>query len=80
MYWEKLGRASEQIQIQCPGEGETSLTALSSDTQVLSDHLVLLEGFAALLHHAPPVLVDRRSEMVLSQDHLVLRCSSFVLL
>lgn len=58
MYWEKLGRASEQIQIQCPGEGETSLTALSSDTQLLSDHLVLLEGFAALLHHAPPVLVQ----------------------
>lgn len=56
MHWEELGKPSEQIQIQCLGKGE--ITALSSDIQLLFDHLVLLEGFSALLHHTPPVLVQ----------------------
>lgn len=58
MHWEKLGKASEQIQIQCLGKGETIITALSSNIQLLFDCLVLLEGSTARLHHTPPVLVQ----------------------
>lgn len=81
MRWEKVGRASEQIWIRCPGEGETVLTALSSDRQVLSDHLVLLEGFAALLHHTPPVLAqtgDPRCSFHKSPPLNVLKFGPFV--
>lgn len=60
MHQDKLRRASEQIWLWCPEDGKTILTVLSSDTQVPSDHLVLLEGFAALLHRAPPVLAQRQ--------------------
>lgn len=81
MHWEKLGRTSGQIWIQCPEVGETTLTALSPDTQVLTDHLVLLGSFcSSAVSYFPSASRYKRSEMLLSRDCLVLMCSSLVLL